>query len=70
MRIRLDSPIGNLAFPFKISAGHASKIFTTITTFLARESKVWVYWPTQEQTFLYKHLHILGDFNKIEGIGD
>ena len=33
MRIRLDSPIKDLAFRFEISAGYASKVFTTITFF-------------------------------------
>ena len=36
MSICLDSPIEDLAFQFKISAGCASKFFTTITIFLAR----------------------------------
>ena len=43
MRIRLDSPIEDSAFRFKISAGYASNIFTTITIFLARELKPLIY---------------------------
>ena len=70
MRIRLDSPIEDLAFRFKISSGHASKIFTTMTIVLARELKPLIYWPTPEQTLSYKHRHFSGDFNKVEGIGD
>ena len=50
MRIRLVSPIQDLAFRFKISAGYTSKVFTTITIFLARELKPLIYWPTPEQT--------------------
>ena len=67
--IRQDSPIEDLAFRFKISLGYASKIFTTITIFLARELKPLIYWPTPEQTLSYKHPHFSGDFNKVEGIG-
>ena len=66
MRIRLDSPIKDLAFRFEISAGYASKVFTTITIFLARELKSLIY----EQTMSYKHPHFSGDFNKVKGIGD
>ena len=61
MRIRLDSPIKDLAFRFEISAGYASKVFTTITIFLARELKSLIY----EQTMSYKHPHFSGDFNKV-----
>ena len=70
MRICLDSPIEDLAFRFKISAGYASKSFTTITMFLARELKPLIYWPTPEQILSYKHPHFSGDLNKVEGIGD
>ena len=70
MSIRLDSPLEDLAFRFKISAGYASKFFTTITIFLARELKPLIYWPAPEQTLSYKHPHFSGDFNKFEGIGD
>ena len=61
MRIRLDSPIKDLAFRFEISAGYASKVFTTITIFLARELKSLIY----EQTMSCKHPHFSGDFNKV-----
>ena len=50
MRVRQDSSIEDLSFRFKISAGYASKFFTTITIFLARELKPLIYWPTPEQT--------------------
>ena len=70
MHIRLDSPIEDLPFRFKISGGYASKILTTITIFLARELKPLIYWPNLEPTLLYKHPHLSGDFNKVEGIGD
>ena len=70
MPICLDSPIEDLAFRFKISAGYASKMFTTITFFLARELKPLIYWPTPNQKLSYKHPHFSsGDFNKVEGIG-
>ena len=70
MRIRPDSPIEDLVFRFKISAGYASKMFTTITIFLARVLKPLIYWPTPEQTLSYKHPHFSDNFNKVEGIGD
>ena len=70
MRICLDSPIEDLAFRFKISAGYASKIFTTITILLARELKLLIYWPKPEQKVSYKRPHFSGDLNKVEGIGD
>ena len=63
MRIHLDSPIENLAFRFKISAGYTIIIifatiiiFTTIIFFLARELKPLVYWPTPRKTVPYKHI--------------
>ena len=70
MRICLDSPGEDLAFRFKIFAGYASKMFTAITIFLARELKPLIYWPTPEQTLSYKQTHFSGNFNKVEGIGD
>ena len=70
MRICLDSPIEDLAFRFKISAGNTSKNFATITIYLARELKLLIYWSTPEKTLSYKHPHFSGDFNKVEGIGD
>ena len=51
--ICLDFPTEDLAFRFKISAGYASKILTTITQFfLASELKSLIYWPHQS-----KHCH-------------
>ena len=70
MRIRLDPPIEDLAFRFKISASHASKICTTFFVLLARELEPLIYWPTPEETLAFKHPHFSGDFNKVEGIGD
>ena len=64
MCIHLDSPIENLAFRFKISAGYASKFLTTITIFLARELKPLIYCPTPEQTLSYRNPYFSGDFNK------
>ena len=70
MRIRENSSIEDLSFRFKIFVGYASKFFTTITIFLARELKPLIYWPTPEQTLWYKHPYFSGDFNKVEGIRD
>ena len=70
MRICLDSPIEDLAFRFKISAGYASKIFTTITIFFRQRINTIAFLAKPEQTLSYKHPHFSGDFNKVEGIGD
>ena len=70
MCICLDSPTEDLAFQFRISAGYASKSFTAITVFLARELKSIIYWPTPEQILSYKHSHFSGDFSKVDRIGD
>ena len=70
MRIRLDSPVEDLAFRFGISAGHASNICTTFIVLLARELEPLIYWPTPEETLSFKHPHFSGEFNKVEGIGD
>ena len=70
MRIRLDSPVEDLAFRFKISASHVSRILTTFITLLARELEPLIYWPTPEETLAFTHPHFSGDFNKVEGIGD
>ncbi|XP_065055340.1 uncharacterized protein LOC135683887 [Rhopilema esculentum] len=70
MRIRLDPPIEDLAFRFKISASHASKICTTFFVLLARQLEPLIYWPTPEETLAFKHPHFSGDYNKFEGIGD
>ena len=70
MRIRLDSPVEDLAFRFKISASHVSRILTTFITLLARELEPLIYWPTPDETLAFTHPHFSGDFNKVECIGD
>ena len=70
MRIRLDSPVEDLAFRFQISAGHASKIITIFISFISLELEPLIYWPTPDETLAYKHHHFTGLFNKCEGIGD
>ena len=70
MRIRLDSPLEDLAFRFQISAGLASKTITTFISFLSLELEPLIYWPTPDETLAYKHHHFTGLFNKCEGIGD
>ncbi|XP_065654460.1 uncharacterized protein LOC136081105 [Hydra vulgaris] len=70
MRIRLDSPLQDLAFRFKISVSHASRILTTFITLLARELEPIIYWPTPEETLNFTHPHYIGDFVYVEGIGD
>ena len=70
MRIRLDSPVADLAFRFQISPSHASKICTTFIVLLARELEPLIYWPTPEETLAFQHPHFKHDFVKVEGIGD
>ena len=60
MRIRLDSPVEDLAFRFQISAGHASKIITTFISFISLELEPLIYWPTPDETLAYKHHHFTG----------
>ncbi|XP_047140967.1 uncharacterized protein LOC124816018 isoform X1 [Hydra vulgaris] len=68
--IRLDSPLQDLAFRFKISVTHASRILTTFITLLARELEPLIYWPAPEGTLNFTHPHFNGDFVYVEGIGD
>ncbi|XP_065639589.1 uncharacterized protein LOC136072328 [Hydra vulgaris] len=70
MRIRLDSPLQDLAFRFKISVSHVSRILTTFITLLARELEPLIYWPAPEETLSFTHPHFIGDFVYVEGIGD
>lgn len=70
MRIRLDSPVEDLAFRFGISPSHTSTIITTFILFLSLELEPLIYWPTPDETLSYKHHHFAGTFNKCEGIGD
>ena len=70
MRIRLDAPVEDLAFRFKISPSYVSKIFTTLVIVLAAELKPLIYWPTPDETLSYKHHHFSGTLHKVEGIGD
>ncbi|XP_065672157.1 uncharacterized protein LOC124816018 isoform X2 [Hydra vulgaris] len=70
MRIQLDSPLQDLAFRFEILVSHASRILTTFITLLARELEPLIYWPTPEETLNFTHLHFIGDFVDVEGIGD
>ena len=70
MRIRLDSPVEDLAFRFKVSPSHASRILTTHIVLLARELSPLIYWPTPEETLAFKHHHFSGEYNKVEAIGD
>ena len=69
MRTSTDSPIADLAFRFKISAGHASKFFRTIVIFFTQRINTINFLAKPEPTLSYKHPHFSGDFNKVEGIG-
>ena len=69
MRTSSDSPIVDLAFRFKISAGHASKFFRTIAIFFTQRINTINFLAKPEPTLSYKHPHFPGDFNKVEGIG-
>lgn len=69
VRIRLDSPIQDLAFPFKIPLGILQK-FLQLSQFFNQKIKTIDSLATPEQTLSYKHGYFSGDFNKVERIAD